>query len=257
VSSYSGNTEETLSAYSEALERGARVVCSTTGGELGRMAAARGVDVVTLPTGYPPRAALAFGLLPMLVILARLGLAPELDADISDAISNAREGVRRFGPESVSSSNQAKQLAEWLFGKTPVVYGTAPITSVVAARWCGQMAENSKVIAHWNVLPEMNHNEIVGLSGKMPLSNSARIVFLRDEDDHPRVMRRIEITRDAVTELGIGVREAQSFGRSALARMLSLVQLGDYVSFYLAVMGGVDPTPVRPIDKLKRALADS
>lgn len=255
VSSYSGNTEETLSAFADARERGARIVCSTTGGELGRLADENGLSVITLPAGYPPRAALAFGLVPLLVVLAKLGLAPEPDADVTDAMRTAEEAVRRFGVETESPSNPAKELATWLHGVTPVVYGTLPVTSAAATRWCGQMAENSKIVAHRNELPEMNHNEIVGWSCAQPFGGTARVVFLRDEDDHPRVSRRIEITGEIVRENGAETREVFSFGRSPLARMLSLVQLGDYVSLYLALLAGVDPTPVRPIDRLKGALA--
>jgi glucose/mannose-6-phosphate isomerase len=192
-----------------------------------------------------------------MVVLSRLGLAPEPDAEVTEAVANAEEGVRRFGLGADASSNTARQLAEWMLGGTPVVYGTAPMTSAVAARWCGQIAENSKMVAHGNELPEMNHNEIVGLCGPPPFAGSSRVVFLRDAQDHERVSRRIDITRDALGELGIEAREVQSFGGPALARMLSLVQLGDYVSLYLALLGGVDPTPVRPIDRLKRALAES
>jgi glucose/mannose-6-phosphate isomerase len=255
VSSYSGNTEETLSAYAEARERRARIVCSTTGGEVGRAAEESGHDIVGVPTGYPPRAALGFGLVPLLLVLGRLGLAPDPAGDIDDAIETAQVGVGRLGLAVPSSENEAKKLASWLFGHVPVVYGTAPATSVVANRWCGQFSENSKLVAHRNELPEMNHNEIVGWSGTRPMGGDARVVFLRDEDDHPRVVRRVEITREAIAATGAEVRDVASRGKTALGRLISLVQLGDFVSLYLAMLGGVDPTPVIPIDRLKKELA--
>ncbi|MCK4916290.1 MAG: bifunctional phosphoglucose/phosphomannose isomerase, partial [Candidatus Eisenbacteria sp.] len=126
VSSYSGNTEETLSAYAEARERRARIVCSTTGGEVGRVAEESGHDIVRVPTGYPPRAALGFGLVPLLLVLGRLGLAPDPAGDIDDTIGTAQVGVRRLGLAVPSRENEAKEVASWLFGHVPVVYGTAP-----------------------------------------------------------------------------------------------------------------------------------
>jgi glucose/mannose-6-phosphate isomerase len=255
VSSYSGNTEETLSAYEEARARGARIVCSTTGGEVGRIAGAEGHDVVGVPAGYPPRAALGFSLVPLLFVLARLGLAPDPTGDVEDAIVVVEDGVARMGLAVPEEQNGAKQLASWFRGHVPVVYGTAPGTSVVANRWCGQLSENSKVVAHRNELPEMNHNEIVGWSGSRPMGGDARVVFLRDVDDHPRVARRIDITRDEIAAAGAEVREVESLGSTRLGRLMSLVQVGDFVSFYLAALEGVDPTPVAPIDRLKKELA--
>jgi glucose/mannose-6-phosphate isomerase len=256
VSSYSGNTEETLSAYAEARERGATIVCSTTGGEVARIAAQEGHDVVRVPTGYPPRAALGFSLVPLLFVLARLGLAPDPSRDIEDAIKTVGNGVRRFGLDVPTAENEAKELAAWFFKHVPVVYGAVPGTSVVANRWCGQLSENSKVVAHGNELPEMNHNEIVGWSGSRPLGGSGRVVFLRDTDDHPRVARRMDITKRTVEAAGAEARDVTSSGGTLLARLMSLVQLGDFTSFYLAVLCGVDPTPVAPIDALKKELAD-
>jgi len=254
VSSYSGNTEETLSAYAEARERGAAIVASTTGGEVGRIAAQEGHDVVSVPLGYPPRAALGFSLVPLLFVLGRLGLAPDPAGDVEDTIVTVEEGVRRLRLDVPADANKAKDLALWLHGHVPVIYGTVPGTSVVASRWCGQLSENSKVVAHRNELPEMNHNEIVGWSGSRPMGGDARVVFLRDEDDHVRVARRIEITRDEIASTGADVREVESRGATRLARLMSLVQLGDFVSFYLAMLEGVDPTPVAPIDRLKKEL---
>jgi glucose/mannose-6-phosphate isomerase len=254
VSSYSGNTEETLSGYAEARDRGARIVCSTTGGGVGSIADEHGHDVVRVPTGYPPRAALGFGLVPLLFVLGRLGLAPDPSDDIADAIETASTHIERLGLAVPLSENEAKGLASWLFGHVPVIYGSVPVTSVVANRWCGQLAENSKVVAHRNELPEMNHNEIVGWSGSRPVGGDARVVFLRDQDDHPRVARRAEITREAIAGGGTEVRDVVSRGETKLARLISLVQLGDFVSFYLAMLGGIDPTPVAPIDRLKKEL---
>jgi len=190
----------------------------------------------------------------LLFVLGRLGLSPDPAGEVEGAISMMEDGVGRLGLDVPTADNDAKQLAEWLHGHVPVVYGTMPGTSVVANRWCGQFAENSKVVAHRNELPEMNHNEIVGWSGIDPMGGDARVVFLRDADDHPRVARRIEITRETVAAAGAEVLYVTSRGETRLARLMSLVQVGDFASFYLAVLGGVDPTPVAPIDRLKKEL---
>ncbi len=257
ASSYSGNTEETLAAYREATDRRARVVAITTGGELAERARTNHHDVVAIPAGLPPRAALGYSLVPTLIVLGRLGLVRDRTGEIEDAVAIAERAAGEFGPEVPVGSNLAKDLALWFQDRVPVVYGTVPWTSIVAARWSGQLSENSKTIAHRNELPEMNHNEIVGWSEGVPLGGDPRVVFLRDADDHPRVARRIEITRGEIATSGAEVRYVASFGSSTLARLFSLVLLGDYVSCYSAIASDVDPTPVAPIDRLKRALSDS
>ena len=257
AASYSGSTEETLSAYRGAASRQARIVCITTGGELARLARAAGHDVVEIPPGLPPRAALGYSLIPLLMVLARLGLAPDPASDVDDAIAAARRAVAAYGLGVPLGSNPAKQLAAWFRGGIPVIYGSVPLTTAVATRWCGQISENAKTVAHRNELPEMDHNEIVGWSGARPLGGRARVVFLRDAGDHPRVGKRVAITRREIEAAGAEVKEAEGTGASALGRALSLVALGDFTSFYLAVLAGVDPTPVEPIDRLKKALADA
>ncbi|MFH1502893.1 MAG: bifunctional phosphoglucose/phosphomannose isomerase [Candidatus Eisenbacteria bacterium] len=256
VSSYSGNTEETLSAYEAARARRARIVCATTGGEVARLAAELGHDRVTIPGGLPPRAALAYGLVPTLVVLARLGLTGGVDERLDDAVSVAEDNVRLMGLDVPLERNPAKQLAAWFRTGIPVIYGTVPLTGVVATRWAGQISENSKTVAHVNVLPEMNHNEIVGWSGPRALAGEGRVVFLRDEGDHARVAHRIAFTRDEIARTGAQVREVESRGATGLGRMISLVGTGDFASLYLATLNGVDPTPVEPIDRLKRTLAE-
>lgn len=257
VSSYSGDTEEALSAYRAASSRGARIVCSTTGGKLAELAQASGHDSVRIPPGLPPRAAIGYSLVPLLVILWRLGLTDDPSEEIGDAIDTARDAVEAFGPEIPIAANPAKELAEWLQGQVPVVYGTEPLTAPVASRWKTQFAENSKVWAHSAALPELNHNEVAALGEAGPAARDKRVVFLRDGEDHPRVALRIEITGRMLREAGAGVREVTSFGRSRLARLLSLVMLGDFTSLYLAALSGADPTLIVPITALKRALSDS
>jgi len=256
ASSYSGNTEETLAAHAAASDRGARVVCVTTGGRLREEAERLGQDVVAIPGGLPPRAALGYSLSALLVVLERLGLVRDQKAALAEAVAVAREAAGRYGLDRPVAENRAKEIAVWLHGGIPVVYGAPPWTSAVATRWCGQLSENAKTIGHRNELPEMSHNEIVGWSAAQPLAGAARVVFLRDIGEHSRTARRAELTAQAVAGAGAEVRDERGFGESKLARLVSLVLLGDFVSFYVAVLGGVDPTPVEPIERLKEALAE-
>lgn len=257
VSSYSGNTEEALSAYGDVAARGARIVCSTTGGRLAELAEAAGHDTIRIPPGLPPRAAIGYSLVPLVVLLARLGLVGDPSDEIAETVVTARRAVAAFGLEVPTSSNAAKDLAGWLDGKIPVVYGAEPLTAAIASRWRTQFAENSKIWAHSAALPEIDHNEIVPLGEGGPTAGDKRVVFLRDAEDHPRVGRRVEITSRMLRDAGTGVREVTSFGRSRLARLFSLVMLGDFTSLYLAALKGVDPTVITPIDTLKKALSDS
>ncbi len=257
ISSYSGDTEEALSTYRAAASRGARILCSTTGGTLGELAEASGHDTIRIPGGLPPRAAIGYGLVPLVVLLWRLGLTDDPSDEIADTIDTAREAVGRFGLNSACEANGAKELAEWLDGGVPVVCGTEPRTAPVASRWRSQFAENSKVWAHSATLPEMNHNEIVALAHGGRIGGDKRVVFMRDVEDHPRVAIRADVTCRMLTEAGVSAREVASFGRSRLARLFSLVMLGDFTSFYMAALSGVDPTPIAPIDALKKALSES
>jgi len=257
ASSYSGDTDETLAAHRDATGRGARVVAVTTGGKLSDAAGGLGQNVVRIPAGLPPRAALGYSLATGLVILSRLGLTGDCEDELGGAIAAAERAARELGAHVPEDGNAAKELAAWFAGGFPVVYGTAPVTSVVASRWCGQISENAKMIAHRNELPEMNHNEIVGWSERAPFDGKARVVFLRDAGDHPRVVRRIGITRRQIEAAGAEVRDIESAGGTRLGKLFSLVLMGDYVSFYLAILSGIDPTPVEPIDRLKRALTEA
>ncbi len=257
ASSYSGNTEETLSAFEDSLERGARVICVTTGGTLAERAGERGLDIVRIPPGLPPRAALGYSLIPQLWIMHKLGFTPDPSREIEEAAGVAAELAALFAVERGTSENAAKELAEWFHERIPVVYGAVPWTNVVASRWCGQISENAKLVGHRNELPEMNHNEIVGWSAAKPVGGVSRVVFLRDSGEHPRIAKRFEVTRQIIDDSGADTREAWTRGESRLARLISLVVLGDFMSYYLAMLTGADPTPVKPIDRLKAALARS
>jgi glucose/mannose-6-phosphate isomerase len=254
VSSYSGNTEETNAAHREATKRGARVVCITTGGETATLAKRFKQPVVTIPGGLSPRAALGYSFFPTLVLLTKLGLVKNNARAMSETVELLREKSRIYSnPES--AENLAHRIAQQLHGKLPVIYSPAEHLDAVNLRWRGQIAENAKQLAFGHVLPEMNHNELVGWKGLKDLMRQMHVIFLRDRDTHRRVAVREGITKNLLAQYAGGVTEVWSEGRSLLARIFSLVYLGDWVSLYLAILNNEDPTPVKAIDYLKAELA--
>ena len=254
ASSYSGGTEETLSAYAEAVERGAHVVVITSGGEIARMAEAAGFPTITIPGGLQPRAALGYSLGAGLRLARALGLITLPDADWHEALEDARGRAALHDLDD--ETNPARALSEAYVGRLPVVYTAAGLMEAVALRWRTQIHENAKHPAVGNVFPELDHNEIMGYeSGPEDLLKRMHVEVLRDRDDHPQVQKRYAATRALVQDDVHGWTEVESEGESRLARMLSLVQLGDAASFWLAMRKGVDPTPVETIQALKRTLA--
>ena len=261
ASSNSGNTEETLSAFDQARKAGATILAFTTGGELAKRARSAGVPLVTFPGGLQPRAAVGYAFIPLIVAAVRLGLlSGSLSADIDEAVEVLR-AVRNDCNDGVPpADNQAKRLARSWLNKIPVIYGSAGERGVVAYRWKTQINENAKAYAIANQFPELNHNETVGWSGsrgQRQVEKALAVVILRDDRESGRILTRVELTKQIIAERAASIDEVWSRGNSALARMLSLVYLGDFASCYLAFEYGEDPTPVKVIDWLKGELAKS
>lgn len=255
TSSYSGNTEETLSAYNDAKARGARIIVITSGGRLCELAKRDGFPVVAIPGGLPPRCALGYSFFPLLIVLSKLGIIKDRSADIDEAIK-VMEGLKdgKLGPKVKGRNNIAKEIAKGIYGKYPVIYGSQDRVDAVVTRWRGQLAENSKTISSSHLFPEMNHNEIVGWANPEKILKDLVVIVLRDRDDHPRIARRIDITEKIIKDAGVKVIEAVSVGSGLLARIFSLVYTGDFVSYYLAILNKEDPTPVDRITYLKESL---
>ena len=250
--SYSGNTEEALACFEAAGAAGAGRVAITTGGKLAEAAREESVPVIGVPAGMQPRAAVLYMIVATLECAALCGAAPGVHAEIDMATALLEQLVEEWGPDAPEDS-EAKALARLLQGTIPVVHGAGP-TSAPARRWKTQLNENADAAAFWSELPEATHNEICGWErGRAIAPLSA--VFLADPDQHPRVHRRIELTAAEVERAGAPVARVEARGESRLERVLSLVLLGDLVSVYLAVLDGVDPTPVEPIERIKGALA--
>ncbi len=249
--SYSGNTEETLACYEAAGALGAPRIAVTTGGRLAEAARIDGVPVIPLPGGLQPRAAVAYMLVSVLEVAAYVDAAPAVRTEIDAACASLTELVREWGPEADSDS-LAKRVAQRGHHTTLCVYGAGP-TAPVAYRWKTQVNENAKMPAFAAELPEADHNEIVGWDSAADQA-SFLAVFLEDSDQHPRVRQRIELTAGLIEPHAAGTVRLESRGSTAVERVMSLVLLGDLVSIYLAVLRGVDPSPVEVIERLKDEL---
>ncbi|WP_245574316.1 bifunctional phosphoglucose/phosphomannose isomerase [Desulfovirgula thermocuniculi] len=253
--SYSGNTEETLSAYREARQKGATVVAVTSGGRLAEVASQENVPLIRVPGGLAPRAATGYLFLPTLAVMQRMGLVPDAGGEVAELVEVLRALREELGPQVPREENPAKRLAANMHGRIPVIWGASGTSEVAAQRWKGQINENAKAPAYWNVFPELNHNELVGFEHPAELLAQLYVVMLRDPQDHPRVQKRFALTREIVEKAVAGMAEVEARGQGLLARMYSLVYVGDYASVYLALLYGVDPGPVKVIDQLKARLA--
>lgn len=254
VVSYSGDTEESLSAFLQAVEKGCRVFCISSGGSLFQFAEKLNAPFLRVPGGMPPRAALPYLLVPQLVLLEKLGVVSGVLEGLSEGARVLEKVSRENSPDRPLKANPAKSLALGIHDTSPVIYGFGSFRAV-ALRWKQQFNENAKVPAKWDVFPELNHNEIVGWEKANSLAECFSTVFLRDKTEPAEVRNRIETSKNLMP-LASKQFEVWSEGKSTLAKMLSAILVGDFTSIYLAILRGVDPTPVQTIDTLKRRLSD-
>ncbi len=254
-SSYSGNTEESLSAYEDAKTKGAIIFGISTGGTLTDILKKDGWDVVTIPGGLQPRAALAFSFVPMMYVLNKLRL---IGGDLIQDLSNGATALKMIRDEYASEdeSNPAYVLAQGIYQTLPILYGETDSTGIVANRWKGQLSENAKMLAYFNELPELDHNEIVGWENNVELMKKISLLWLVDEDDHPRVSIRQQSTREIIENLPAAHYTIHGEGVSKTERVLQLIHYGDWVSFWCAILHETDPSPVKKIDRLKEILAN-
>ncbi len=249
--SYSGNTEETLSCFSEAVARGCPPMAIASGGKLLEAAHKYDVPAVTVPGGLPPRGALGYLFSATAMLLDHAG-AGGYHRDLEKLPGHLRRLAGDLQPSVPPGENPAKVLAAKLQGRTPIVNAT-PFLGPVARRWQTQLNENAKVLAWHALLPEMDHNELVGWAND-DRRGSFGAVFLRDSREGPPMEARLRATQDLVGE-GSVVGTFTAEGENPMERLFHLLHLGDFVSVYLALLRGVDPTPVKVIEELKGRLS--
>ncbi|MGH7324296.1 MAG: bifunctional phosphoglucose/phosphomannose isomerase [Candidatus Rokuibacteriota bacterium] len=251
VLSYSGETAEAVSAAEAALRRRCTVVFITAGGRLAALAHDRGLPRVALPEGLMPRLALGYLFFGLLAVLRAADLAVAKDSEIDEALGVLEAVTEAMGPANPAVSNEAKRLALAIGDRLPVIYG-GPITGPVAYRWKTDLEENAKTFAAAGTLPEMNHNEIEAWGG--PIAREMHLVLLRDPEEAPEMARRFVLLRELIGGSVGGISEAWAQGQGCLARVLSLAALGQWTSFYLAILRGVDPWVVPRLEALKARL---
>ncbi|MGM0545462.1 MAG: bifunctional phosphoglucose/phosphomannose isomerase [Bacteroidota bacterium] len=252
--SFSGTTEETLTALTAARERGAQTIAVTAGGELLVKAAKEEFDYIKTPGGMPPRAALGYNFVPLYRIFQHLGIVGEADGALKETARFLTEQNELFANPS---DNEALNLAEEINDTMPVIYSDATMMEPVNLRWQNQFAENAKTLAYGNSLPEMTHNEIVGWERIVHLTGRLSVILLIDKEDNPRVQRRMEIVEELVEDQVASLHILKTRGQTRLTRLFSLIQLADWVSFYLAMLNHIDPTPIAKIELLKSKLAEA
>lgn len=256
ASSFSGDTEETVSAFGQALGTRAKALVITTGGRLLAMARANGVPAFAYRFQGEPRAAIAWSLMPMIAVGERLGLTQGAGKDVEEAVGVLEAGRSELGEEWPAARNPAKQAAGRLHERLPVIYAGWPLIEA-AHRWKTQLNESAKVWAFYEELPEIHHNAVIGYELPKAVARETAVVVLHSPDlVHRRVQLRYRFTQELLGKAGVEHFVVDSRGRSALAQMLYLTLFGDYVSAYLALLYGVDPTPTTVIDELKAWLAE-
>ncbi|MGQ9546927.1 MAG: bifunctional phosphoglucose/phosphomannose isomerase [Dehalococcoidia bacterium] len=256
ASSYSGNTEETLSGFTKSLGTGAKKLVITSGGELKRLAEKEGIPIFVIDYQAPPRAAFPHSFIPLVGIFHKLGLLGDKSVDLQEAVDILKKLSGELIETAPLASNPAKQLAQKLLGHVAVVYG-AEILSEVATRWKGEFNENSKAWAFFESFPELNHNSVVGYEFPAQAKEKIFVLMLRSSSLHPRNLLRYQVTAKLLAKAGIAHEIVEARGKSALAQILSLVMLGDYASFYLSMLNEVDPTSTDAINLVKQYLAQS
>lgn len=241
ILSYSGNTEETIECYREASKKRAKIVVITSGGKLEEVAKLKKDVLIKIPSGYMPRAALPYLFFVMLKVLCANKILGDKSGEVKKVI------------DSLSKDwyiDYAKEVAQKLYNTVPIVYSSKKLSSA-AQRWKTQINENAKTHCFYDVFSEMDHNEICGFT---KLTAKYHVIMLIDEEDTPKIKKRMDLTKEIISSPNSQVTQIRIKGDSKLAKIFSAIYLGDMVSFYLAVLNDVDPTPVDVIERLKKKL---
>lgn len=255
ASSYSGETEETLSSFEQAAKKGAKLIVISSGGTLASLGRKYKAPIFEVKFQSTPRESLAYSFVPILKILQKIGKINFDQDEFKEALLLLKAKSSKFKKETPTSSNFAKQLAEKIQGKIPIVYSSGPL-SQVGRRWKTQLNENSKTTSFFEILPELCHNSIVGYDFPDFLKNKAVILVLQSRFDHPKNTLRQKILFSILQEKNINYESIFSHpSPSILSEVLQMIMLGDFTSYYLAILENIDPTPVEIIGYLKQRLA--
>ena len=250
ANSYSGNTEETLSAFVDAIRRRCMTITITSGGHLLSFSKKLHVPHVTIPSELPSRVAIPYLFFSLQVLMKRMGVLPSRDENIEEAIQILKKVGEENSPKTPTENNTAKKLALELVDSIPVIYGFRQYQAI-ARRLKTQFNENSKVPSRHDVFPELNHNEVVGWEAPETLTKNYSVILIRDPDEPPEIRHRIETTKSLALNKAKKVLEIHAKGGGKLAKMFSVLRVGDFTSVYLAILQKVDPTPVKIIDRIK------
>ncbi len=253
--SYSGDTEETIHALNEAMQRKSNILCVTSGGFTEQIAKEKNYAVVKVPGGYQPRAASAYLFFPVYLILSELGIIGLKQDEVEDCLKMISDKAAEYNRASRFEENDAKRLADKIGSRLPIVYGTEGPLASIAYRWKCQFNENAKCPSFFNQFPELNHNETVGWQRLQEISKNFTLVLFKDKTQEALIQKRIEVTADIIRENFGDVIEIEVQGDSLLSRTLSTMYLGDIASVYLAILNDVDPYQIDKIDILKAELA--
>lgn len=253
ASSHSGNTEETLSTFDEALDADCRLMVITTGGQLAERAAAAGVPIWRFDHAGQPRAAVGFSFGLLLAALVKTGLMPDVSEEVEGAVEAMRHQQMQLRTDVPAVQNPAKRYAGQLVDRYVAVFGSDYLTPV-ARRWKTQINELAKGWAQFEFLPEADHNTLAGVVNPEELLTKIVAIFLQAPSDHPRNTLRAELTRAAFMQEGIATDMYRAKGARPLDHIWTALHFGDYLAYYLAIAYGVDPTPVDALEGLKMAL---
>jgi glucose/mannose-6-phosphate isomerase len=254
--SYSGDTEETLQATDLALSRKATVIGLASGGKLMKVFKRRKKPFIQIPEGYPPRQALGYLFFPLLYLMQHNGFVKPKLEEIRETIRILENIREKNNPKITQAHNLTNHIAQKLYNKIPILYSASEFLTPVLTRWRNQFNENSKVLAFSNIFPELNHNEIMGWEASQDLTSNFNILILRDKTETARNQKRLLITREILQNKKIPIFEVYSEGKSTLARMFSLIYIGDWISYYLSLLYDKDPLVIGSIQKLKDALSN-
>ncbi|MDD3498333.1 MAG: bifunctional phosphoglucose/phosphomannose isomerase [Candidatus Moranbacteria bacterium] len=243
ICSYSGNTEETISSFEEALENDLPCVGISNGGKIEEMCKNNGVPHIKIPYPYEnfqPRMATGYFIFSIFQVLINSKLV-EFDTGKLSGVSQKLKKITE------DSEEHGKNIAHKLVGKTPVIYSSTYFKAL-ALIWKIKINENSKTPAFWNFFPELNHNEMVGFTNPQA---DFFFIMLKDKDDHPQNIKRFEVMADLMRQKGIGTEIIDMKGDDLFEKVFSTLYLGDWVSYYLALNYGQDPTPVDMVEEFK------